>query len=225
MIFTPTAFFQEPQAAAVGQDPLYAYYYLQSANDVSIPLWTVRVLKSITGSMGGQSGTGIGSACFSCNAQYATASFNGLQANPNTSNRVTNGAVRAYGLAAFFHSFSSESLFVDTWDSLSTTSPCSNLFSTIYGGTFSAASKGFVNRDFTRYTTGGSINVWGNQPYSGSCATYNSNGANQHYYLTCSLTPTPVTSSANEIVCAQEYQQIIGTPIITNYFTGSCGTY
>lgn len=225
MIFTPTSFFEQPSVSLVPQDPLYNYYYLQSVNDVSIPLWTVRVLKTIVGSMGGQANTGIGSACFSCNAQYSTASFGGLQANENTSSRSTNGAVRAYGLAAFFHSFSSESLFVDTWEALSTSTPCSNIYSTVYGGEFAEASKGFVNRDFTRYATGGSINVWGNQPYSGSCATYNSNGANSHSYLTCSLTPTSVTSSVNETVCAQQYQQLAGTPIITNYFTGSCGSY
>lgn len=210
---------QPPQEAG------YTYYYLQSFNDISIPRWTVRVKNTITASMGGTAGSGIGSACFSCNAQYSTASFGGLQANANTSSRSTNGAIRAYGLGAFFQAFSSESKYVDTWETLNTTSPCSNLYSTIYGGTFSAASKGFVNRDFTRYATGGSINVWGNQPYSGSCATYNSNGANNHYYLTCSLTPTPVTSSASETVCAQQYQQLAGTPIITNYYTGSCGTY
>ena len=224
MIFTPTAFFNTPSVSLIPQDPLYNYYYLQSANDASIPLWTVRVLKTIVSQMGGQSGTGIGSACFSCNAQYATASFGGMQANPNMSDRVTNGAVRPYGLAAFFHSFSSESKYVDSWDTLATSTPCSQLYSTIYGGTFSAASKGFVNRDFTKYYTGVSQG-WGNQPYTSSCATYNSNGANAHHYLTCSVDATPVTSSANEIVCAREYQQFAGTPIITNYFTGSCGTY
>jgi hypothetical protein len=223
MIFTPTAFFNTPTVSGPTQEAGYTYYYLQSANDVSIPLWTVRVKNTITSSMGGGSG-GIGSACYSCNAQYSTASFGGLQANTATASIVTNGAVRARGLAAFFHSFSSESRYVDTWETTNATSPCSNLFTTIYGGTFSAASKGFVNRDMTRYNGSGTL-TWGNQPYSGSCATYNSNGANQHYYLTCSLTPTPVTSSANEIVCAQEYQQLVGTPIITNYFTGSCGTY
>jgi hypothetical protein len=225
MIFTPTAFFQEPQAAAVGQDPLYTYYYLQSFNDISIPRWTVRVKNTITGSMGGAAGTGIGSACFSCNAQYSTASFGGLQANANTSSIVTNGAIRAYGLGAYFQAFSSESRYVDTWETTNATSPCSNLFSTIYGGTFSAASKGFVNRDFTRYATGGSINVWGNQPYSGSCATYNPNGANLHYYIDCNLPGTTISSSANVTECSREWQQLAGTPIITNYFTGSCGTY
>ena len=67
-----------PKAAGVGctatsQDPLYTYYYLTAHWDVSIPLWTIRVKNTVTGSIGGNKG--IGGSCFSCNAQYYTASL------------------------------------------------------------------------------------------------------------------------------------------------------
>lgn len=211
---------------ATSQTAGYTYYLVKSGVDASIPSWTVRVLNTITASMGGAAGTRFGTALYSCNAQYSTASFGGAQANSNVSNRIISGSIpSSYGLAGFVYAYSSESCYTDTWDTLASSTRCSQLYSTIYGGTYSAAHIGFILRDYTRYI-GGSAgnNTYGNQPWLNTCATYNSNGANSHNYITCSVN-TAYTSSANEIKCARTYQALAGTPSITNYYTGSCGTY
>jgi hypothetical protein len=208
---------------ATSQTAGYTYYLVKSGVDASIPSWTVRVLNTITASMGGQAGTRFGTALYSCNAQYSTASFGGAQANSNVSLRSINGTTSAsYGLAGFVYAYSSESCYTDTWNTLASSTPCSQLYSTIYGGTYSAAHIGFILRDYTKYNS--TVNTYGNQPWLNTCATYNSNGANSHNYISCSNN-TAYTSSANETVCARQYQQFAGTPSITNYYTGSCGTY
>ena len=125
---------------ATSQTVGYTYYYARAMWDVSIPLWTVRIKNTLTGSIGGNKG--IGAGFFSCNAQYYTASFGGAQAKIGTgteSDRVTSGSIMAYGLGAWFHSFSSESCYVDSWDVLSGGTRCNTLFSTVYGGNFSTA--------------------------------------------------------------------------------------
>jgi hypothetical protein len=218
---------------ATSQDPLYTYYYLRAFWDVSIPLWTVRVKNTVTGSIGGAKG--IGAGCFSCNAQYYTASFGGAQAKIGTgteSDRVTSGSITPYGLGAWFHSFSSESCYVDSWEA--TSGPrCSNVFSTTYGGTnFSTAIRGFITRDYTKFlSSSAAINpVWGNQPYKNACATYNTNGAANVTFTTCSDGSRTTNASFNGIACAREFQMNFtggsSTALtITNYYTGSCGTY
>jgi len=208
---------------ATSQTAGYTYYKVQSGVDVSIPEWTIRVKTSLTSSMGGAGGTSFGAALYSCNAQYSTASFAQAQSNSNVSTRTINGTTSAsYGLVGWVTAYSSESCYTDTWETLSSTSTCSNLYNTIYGGTYSSAHIGFILRDFTKYTSAG--NTFGNQPWINTCATYNSNGAYSHNYITCSVA-TAYTSSANETVCARTYQALAGTPILTNYYTGSCGTY
>jgi hypothetical protein len=217
---------------ATSQDPLYTYYYLTAMWDVSIPLWTVRVRNTVTGSIGGNKG--IGAGAFSCNAQYYTASFGGAQAKIGTgteSDRVTSGSIVPYGLGAWFHSFSSESCYVDSWEA--TSGPrCSNVFATCYGGTnFSTATRGFITRDQTKYQAAvGGYAYWGNQPYKNACATYNTNGAANVTFTTCSDGSRLTSSSFNGIACAREFQMNFtgGTSTaltITNFFTGSCGTY
>ena len=201
---------------ATSQSAGYTYYYVKSGVDASIPQWTVRFANSITASIGGAANTHFGAAAFCCNAQYSTASFGGAQSNSNAA---------AYGLAGYLSSFSSESCYTDTWETLSSTSRCSNLYSTVYGGTFAPSYIGFILRDYTKYVGGAAgDNVWGNQPWLNTCATYNSNGANSHQYISCSNN-IAYTSSVNETVCARQYKALAGTPIITNYYTGSCGTY
>lgn len=204
---------------ATSQEAGYTYYKVRSGVDASIPEWTIRALNTITAS-----NFPVGFALYSANAQYATASFGGGQNSP-LSNRITSGSNPAsYGLAGWIVGFSSESCFTDEWTTTSCNSSVSSTCSTVYGGNFSAASIGFILRDRTRFTgvTGGqNWNNWGNQPPIGKCSSYNSNGANAHSYISCSL-GTSFTSSVNESVCASQYSQTAGTPIIKNYYTGSC---
>lgn len=220
---------------ATSQDPTYTYYYVKSFWDQSIPQWTVRVKSSITGSMGGQAGTRFGAGLFSCNAQYYTASYGGAQAKIGTgteSDRVTSGSVMAYGLGAWVTAFSSESCYVDSWDVLSGGNRCNSLFSTVYGGTFSSATRGFITRDYTKFQSASVAigSVWGHQPYLNTCATYNTNGTANVTFTTCSDGSRTTNSSFNGIACAREFQYNFtgGTSTaltITNYYTGSCGTY
>jgi hypothetical protein len=227
-----------PKAAGVGctatsQDPLYTYYYARAMWDVSIPLWTVRIKNTLTGSIGGNKG--IGAGFFSCNAQYYTASFGGAQAKIGTgteSDRVTSGSIMPYGLAAWFHSFSSESCYVDTYEGTSG-HRCSNIFSTTYGGTnFSTATRGFITRDYTRFQSASVAvgSVWGNQPYKNACATYNTNGNANANYTTCSDGSRTQQLNINTINCAREYQYNVPSGsqtvlLITNFYSSSCGTY
>lgn len=217
---------------ATSQEAGYTYYYLTSMWDVSIPLWTVRVRNTVTGSLGGN--RGIGSGCFSCNAQYYTASFGGAQAKLGTgteSNRVTSGSIMSYGLGAWFHSFSSESCYVDSWEGTSG-HRCQNVFATCYGGTnFSTATRGFVTRDYTKFYSSSTIGSgWGNQPYNNACSNYNTNGAGNVTFTTCSDGSRTTNASFNGIACSREFQYNFtgGTSTaltITNFFTSSCGTY
>jgi hypothetical protein len=217
---------------ATSQEVGYTYYYMQSFWDVSIPLWTVRIKNTLTGSIGGQAGTRFGAGCFSCNAQYYTASFGGAQAKIGTgteSDRITSGSTRPYGLGGWLHSFSSESCYVDTWEGTSG-HRCQNIFATTYGGTFSTTTRGFITRDYTKYVSASTDPVWGHQPYLNKCATYNTNGAANVTFTTCSDDSRTTNASFNGTACAREFQYNFtgGTSTaltITGYNTGSCGTY
>jgi hypothetical protein len=208
---------------ATQQEAGYTYYRVKSGVDASIPEWTVRFANSVTGS-----NSAVGYALYCANAQYASASFTSAsviqQASP-LSDRITSGSnVASYGLAGWIVGFSSQSCFTDEWTITTCNSSISSTCSTIYGGNFSTSFIGFILRDRTRFTgiTGGqNWNNWGNQPPIGKCSSYNSNGANAHSYVSCSL-GTSFTSSLSEYVCASQYSQTAGTPIIKNYYTGSC---
>lgn len=231
MILIPTAYFQQPPTIGTGctatsQEVGYTYYYMQSSIDVTIPQWTVRVKNTVTASMGGAATTRFGAGCFSCNAQQATASFGGAQANQIFSNTKTNGSTNAaFGLPGFLKSFSSESCYVDSWEVTSGGGfgPCSAVFSTAYGGTFSTATAGFMNRDLTKYNV--SFNGWGNQPFlTGSvshCATY-AQPAVLKEWINCS--GTSYTGSEARTDCLREYQQLNSSTalVITGYYSGSC---
>lgn len=217
---------------ATSQTAGYTYYYVRAMWDVSIPLWTVRIKNTLTGSIGGAAGSGLGSGLFSCNAQYSTASFGQAQANSNVSTRTTSGSVMAYGLGGWLYSFSSESCYVDSWEANSG-QRCQNIFSTTYGGTnFSTATRGFITRDYTRFNSASVAigSIWGNQPYINTCATYNTNAAANVTFTTCSDGSRTTNATFNGIACAREFQYNFtgGTSTaltITNYYTGSCGTY
>jgi hypothetical protein len=220
---------------ATSQDPTYTYYLAKAMWDESIPNWTVRVKNNITASMGGANPTRFGAGFFSCNAQYYTASYGGAQQKIGTgteSDRVTSGSIMAYGLPAWVYAFSSESCYVDSYDVLSGGQRCQTLFSTMYGGTFSTATRGFITRDYTKFVSSSVAvgSVWGNQPYKNTCATYNTNGVGNVTFTTCSDGSRTTNASFNGIACAREFQYNFtgGTSTaltITNYYTGSCGTY
>jgi hypothetical protein len=213
---------------ATSQEAGYTYYYMRSFWDVSIPRWTVRFKNTLTGSIGGAAGTRFGAGCVSCNAQYYTASFGGAQAKIGTgteSNRAPSGSALAYGIGGWLVAFSSESCYVDTWEATSGPT-CSNIFATTYGGNFSTATRGFITRDYTKYNA----SSWVNQPYLNTCATYNTNGNANANYTTCSDGSRTQQLSLNTTVCAREYQYNFPSGsqtalTITNYYTGSCGTY
>jgi hypothetical protein len=97
---------------------------------------------------------------------------------------------------------------------------------------FSTAIRGFITRDYTKFlSSSAAINpVWGNQPYKNACATYNTNGNANANYTTCSDGSRTQQLGTNTIVCAREYQYNFPSGsqtalTITNYYTGSCGTY
>lgn len=213
---------------ATQQEAGYTYYKVRSGVDqFNIPDWTIRALNTITGS----GNFTVGYALYCANAQYASASFTSggviQQASP-LSDRITSGSNPAsYGLAGWILGFSSESCFTDEFTTVSCNGSVSSTCSTVYGGNFQASFINFILRDRTRFTGVSSTfnwNNWGNQPRINTCASYNSNGSNSHQYVDCTLNQS-ITSSVSETVCARQYQQNAGTPVITNYYTSSCGTY
>lgn len=215
-----------PFCTATTQSVGYTYYKVASFVDSSIPPWTVRVINTLTGSIGGPGG--IGCYMYNCNAQYSTASYGGAQANSNVSTRTTNGTIRAYGMGGKTFAFSSESCYVDSFDNLSTGPECSRVYACCYGTTTTFNLN--ILRDTTKYlstwTTGGSSPSWGNQAYLNKCATYTTTGTNAHSYISCSNNTT-YTSSAAEAVCSKEYQYTgAGLNLtIQNYYSSSCATY
>jgi hypothetical protein len=208
---TTTTTTQPPQEAG------YTYYTVRSIVDVSIPTWTVRCLNTITSSFT------MNGYLYSANAQYATASFGGRQQAPFSKKTVNGTTSASFGLAGQVVGYSSGGFFTDEWTATTCNGSVSSTCSTFYGTGTLATYRGFILRDQTKYNA--TWNNWGNQPWSGSCATYNINAV-AHNYISCSNN-TAFTSSAAETVCVRQYA-LTGTSTaltITGYYTGSCGTY
>jgi len=213
---------------ATQQEAGYTYYRVRSGIDVSIPQWTIRVANAITSSFV------VGYAIYCANAQYASASFMSgsvqQQASPLSDRVVSGSKAASSGLAGWVVGFSSESCFTDEWTTNTCKGSISSGCSTVYGGNFAPTFINFILRDRTKFTgvnSGFDWNNWGNQPWKGTCATYQNTTATSHQYISCS-TGTATTSSITESVCAREWAWSgTGTTglVITNYYTGSCGTY
>jgi hypothetical protein len=237
-VFLATAAYGYNQAiTSPARDPLYTYYTVQSGVDISIPFWTIRIINTLTASVGI-----IGWALFCPNAQYASPShsacYPGLISSPVNTTRSTNGYLGGYGLQGFIRGFSSQSTFTDSFTLTggATGNAPWSANGQFYGGTIgSTAYTSYVVRDKTQWITGSYLGIqygsWGNQPYPNTCAVYSCSFAatNITRYTQCS-DGSAVTSSVANNACARTYQfsGAGGSPgklLITNYYTGSCGTY
>jgi hypothetical protein len=238
-VFSTTAAYNyQPSSTAIAQDPLYTYYTCQSGIDVSIPNWTIRIINTLTSSIGI-----IGWSFFSANAQYSSPShsacYPGLISSPVNTTRSTNGYLGGYGMHGWIKSFSSQSTFTDsfTLTGAGTGNAPWSANGQMYGGSAGAltAYTSYIVRDKTQWITGSYLGIqygsWGNQPYVNTCAAYSCSFAatNITKYTACS-DGSAVTSSAINNACARTYQfsGAGGSPgklLITNYYTGSCGTY
>lgn len=235
-VFLATAAYgyQAPVTAG-GQDPLYTYYKVSSGIDASIPDWTIRIINTLTASVGI-----VGWSIFCANAQYSSPShsacYPGLISTP-TASVATNGYTGSYGLTGFIKSFSSESKFTDsfTLTGAGTGNAPWSANGQFYGGNFSSTYTSYVVRDKTQWITGSYLGIqygnWGNQPWLNTCAAYSWSFAatNIAKWNECADN-SAVTSSLTGSACARVFQfsGAGGSPgklSISKYYTGTCGTY
>jgi hypothetical protein len=223
-IFLPTAAYnyQPIVSAAVPQEAGYTYYLVKSSVDLSIPQWTIRIANSITASNGFTGFNPLNNVVVSANAQYASASFGGRQQAPMSMRSINGTTSASFGLVGRIAGFSSGGLFTDEWITTTCNGAVNSTCSNVYGSNANIENTAIGNT--TKYNS--SWNNWNNQPYLNKCATYTANAAVAHQFISCSV-GSPVTSSANDVVCGYDYAATTNNSSlrITNYYSSSCGTH